>query len=350
MKNKNIFKINLIYFIALVLVALVFALGYFGILQNDILSSFLIQIVVMFAIPALLYTIFVSKNLKTTFIHAGFKKITLYAVFISIGLGVVLYFINSFVANFFQTLISMLGYERLSNTTETIYNYESLLKEFCLSSILPAICEEFLHRGILLHAGKKCGNVRYSLIFSSLLFGFTHLNINQFFYAAILGGLIGYVSLVSNSIYPAIIIHFMNNFLSNYFYYGIHFKFPLALIMQNIRTFLYSNFFIYLIVTVLGIALLTYLYITLTKKLTIEKVKVSMEQVVKDLNVQNSSLEQAQLTLDQINVVLNTSQSSKSYIAYSKGEKYGFLENVFLIASIFLGATITILSFIWGII
>ena len=349
MKNKNIFKINLIYFVALLGVATLFALGYFGIIQNDILSSFLIQVVVIFAIPMLMYTLLVSKDVKKTFKHAGFNKITPYAIVLSIGLGVVLYFVNSAVADIFQSLVSMFGYEKLSSPNPT-FNYQTLFKEFCISAILPAFCEEFLHRGILLHAGKKCGNVRYSLIISSLLFGLTHLNINQFFYAAILGGLIGYVSLVSNSIYPAIIIHFMNNFLSNYFYYGYHMKLPLATYVYEFRTFLYSNYFLYLSFSIIGVALLTYLYIYFVKKLTIEKVKISMEKVVIDLGVENATLEQAQSALDQINVVLNQSQSSKSYFAYSKGKKHGFVENIFLISAIILGATITIMSFIWGII
>ena len=64
MKNKNYFKINFIYFVAIILVAIVFVLGYLGVLQNDILTSFLIQIVVMFAIPLLMYSLLMKKNLK----------------------------------------------------------------------------------------------------------------------------------------------------------------------------------------------------------------------------------------------------------------------------------------------
>ena len=350
MKNKTIFKINIIYFVALVGVAILFALGYLGIIKNDILASCLIQIVVMFAIPLLLYTLMVSKNFKTTFKHAGFKKITLKAIFISLCLGIVLYFINTYVADIFQTLVTLFGFENIYGSSKVTLNYELLFKEFCLSTILPAICEEFLHRGILLHAGKKAGNIRYSLIVSSILFGLTHLNINQFFYATILGGLIGYVSLVSDSIYPAIIIHFMNNFLSNYFYYGVHLDFPLAKLVYNIRTVLFSNYILFVFVSTICLALMVYLYLLLVKKLTVEKVKVSMEEVVIDLGVQNTTVDQAQDVLNQINFILNSSKSAKSYIAYSKGEKYSFIDNIFLITSILLGATITIISFIWGVI
>ena len=63
MKNKTIFKINIIYFVALVGVAILFALGYLGIIKNDILASCLLQIDVMFAIPLLLYTLMVQNPL-----------------------------------------------------------------------------------------------------------------------------------------------------------------------------------------------------------------------------------------------------------------------------------------------
>ena len=160
----------------------------------------------------------------------------------------------------------------------------------------------------------------------------------------------GYVSLVANSIIPCIIIHFMNNFLSNYFFYGVHLDFPLAKLVYQIRVTLLSNYFLFVLVCTICLALMVYLYIYLVKKLTIEKVKVSMEQVVIDLGVQNTTIDQAQEVITQLNYILNTSKSAKSYIAYSKGEKYSFVDNIFLIASIFLGAIITIISFVWGVI
>ena len=51
MKNKNFLKISSIYFTAIVSIAVVFVFGHLGLIKSDILSSILIQIVVMFAIP-----------------------------------------------------------------------------------------------------------------------------------------------------------------------------------------------------------------------------------------------------------------------------------------------------------
>ena len=57
MQNKKIFAINLIYYICLLSVASIFVLGYLGIVTNSYLLVFLIQGVVMLAVPNKLLTI-----------------------------------------------------------------------------------------------------------------------------------------------------------------------------------------------------------------------------------------------------------------------------------------------------
>ena len=332
------------------LIAIVFTLGYFGILKNEFLSSFLIQIVVMLAIPLLLYTVFVSKSLKKTCSDIGLKKISFKTTLIALALGVVLYILNSFIADLFHIIISIFGYESLSTSSTIKLNYSTLLKEFILSAILPGICEEVLHRGIMLMTSRKYHNPRIALITSSILFGLIHLNINQFFYAAILGCLMGYVALVSDSIIPCMIIHFMNNFLSTYFFYGTYLKFPLAEFIATIEEFLLSNVLLYVVITSIIVMLALYAYIYLTKKLTIERVKISMYHTLDNLGLQNAPLPEAQSKLSHINYILSRSEKIKSTIGVKATKKSSFIDKIPLIASFILGVLVTISSFIWGII
>lgn len=347
MKNKNITFINLIYFLSIVSVAVVFVLGSFGIIQNDFVSSFLIQCVILFGVPLLLYTLLVSKNLKQTFADTGFKAISGKMLLISILLGVVLYVINSFVATTFASIISFLGYEtvKLGYSTQTI-NYLQLLKELVLSCVLPGLCEEFLHRGIMLHANKKQTNPRYALIVSSLLFGLMHLNINQFFYASILGALIGYVALASDSIIPGMIIHFMNNALSSYFYYGARLNWPLATFVNEFENLLASSFWLFVSFVSLFVLLLVWAYKYLTREIAKERGKMEIVKIVKYLKSNNLTIEQAQEKISQINTVLK-----HSYILNSSAKtKQSFSSKVFLICSFVLGGLVTLCSFIWGLI
>lgn len=345
MKNKNIFKINIIYFVAILLVAIVFLLGYMGIVENEFLISFLIQIVVMFAIPLMMYSLFMKKNVKETLSDCGIKKISSSMIIISIALGFILYFINSFVADAFYGIITLFGYETISSSASTTINYGTLLKELVLSCILPGFCEEFLHRGLMLHANKKHANTKYCLIISSILFGLTHLNIRQFFYASILGVLMGLVTLAADSIIPSIIIHFMNNFLSNYFFYGTYLKWPLARFVNFATNFLASNIFISIITSIIFVLALLLLYKYLLKLLIKERAKKDIKSIVFALQMDKLTIDQAQIKFNQVNQLLK-----QKSIEDLKRQPSNFADKIFLISSFVLGGLITISSFIWGVI
>ena len=348
MKNKTYFKISIIYFIAIALIATLFVLGYFGIIENDYLSSFLIQVVVMFAIPMLAYTLLVSKNFKKTFADTGFKKISGKMFWITILIGLVLYFLNCYVADIFAAITSLFGYEKITTPTVVKLDYAFLLKELLLSCVLPGFCEEFLHRGIMLFAGKKTRNPRYCLLISSLLFGLMHLNINQFFYAAILGCLIGYVGFVADSIFPCMIIHFMNNFLGNYIYYGAKLKWTLPVTISNITNFIYAHPVRLLVIMFLSIPLLLYVYKKLINLMQKEKAKTTLKNIVKELSMTNISISEAQEKINMVNRIIQQKQLN-TLIEYKANNKPKFYEKIFIISSVILGALITISSFIWGI-
>lgn len=328
-------------------VAIVFVLGAFDVFTDEILSSLVIQIMIMFAMPFLMYTIFVTKNAKKTFADAGFKKISCKVVVISFLLGITLYCVNSFVATAFQNLIALFGYESISAATSTPANFQFFLKEFVLSTILPGFCEEFLHRGLLLNANRQNGNTRYCLIISSLLFGLMHLNITQFFYAAILGALMGYVVIKSGSIFPSMIIHFSNNFLSSYFYYGPQLKWPLAMLINEIKHVLFSNLFVFIICAFIGVWLLILLYLFLIKIIIRDKAKSDLKIIVNNLQTNNLSFEEAQAEIDKANMIV---KKSNKFGLENDGKKLGFTDCIFTICAFVLGGLITICSFVWGII
>lgn len=348
MKNKKYFIISIIYFIAIISVAIIFALGYLGVLNNEYLSTFFIQIVVMFAIPMILYTLFVSKNVKKTFKDTGFNRISGKIILISIGLGFIIYFLNSYVADVFYSIIYLFGYESLSSGSTIVLDNATLFKEFILSTILPGICEEFLHRGILLHANKKSTNPRFVLIISSILFGLMHLNIGQFFYATFIGLFIGYVALASDSIFPCMIIHFMNNFLSSYFFYGPKLDLPFANIVNYARSIFSTNLIISIISSTLFIFVLLSMFIYLTRKIIIERTSQDIKKIVLSLKLDNLPIEEAQKKVEEINNILNIKKGTN--IIAKKQEKPKFFDNIFIISSMVLGLIITISTFIWGII
>lgn len=347
MENKKIFYINLIYYLCMLGVALIFVLGYFDIIRSSYLSTFLIQGVVMLAMPIILYSLFVTKNIKKTFNDFGFKKITFKVVIYSICLGFVLFFVNNYVADIFYTILSIFGYDNSVNIALNVNS--SIGLEFLLTAIVPGFCEEVLHRGMFMRGSQKQGYTRYGLLFSSILFGLMHLNIQQFFYAMILGSLMGLVVIVSDSIYPAMIIHFMNNGLSIYFSYGMKYDWPLANLKANIENIIFSSNLIISIAIISGIILLLLaLYRILLQSIIKNRNKRMAINLAKDLKLDDMSYIEMQGKLDEIEVVLEQSQPKKS-IQITNAGTLKFVDKIFLYSSLVLGALITICSFIWGI-
>lgn len=348
MKNKKIFTINLIYYICILAVSIIFILGYMEILDNSYLTTFLIQGIVMLAIPIILYSLFITKNAKQTFSDFGFKKISIKILIISIGLGFVLFFVNNYVADIFYAILTILGYD---NSINISLNVNNVGLEFLLTALIPGFCEEVLHRGMYMRGSQKQGYARYGLLFSSLLFGLMHLSIQQFFYATALGGLMGIVVIVSDSIYPAMIIHFMNNALSTYFVYGYQRNWPLADLKYSIEEFIFSqNIILCIMMLSTIIFVLLWIYKYLVSQIAKNKQKQIATNLAKDLKLDQVDYSEVQQKLNEIETVLEqSSPKSCMNITNENTTALNFVDKVFLYSSIVLGALITFCSFIWGI-
>lgn len=309
--------------------------------------TYIIQILIMCTIPLLFYTIFISKNTKKTFRTFGFKNVNYKMILISILLGVCLYILNVTVANMFSSFLYFLGYEPLSITsTISAVTTSDYINSIFLIAVLPAVCEEIAHRGLLLNATKEHIGVKKSLIFSSVLFGLLHLNIEQFFYASVLGCLIGIASLLADSIIPCIILHFMNNFLSvtSSFLYNNNYE------IYSIETFI-SNIFntdsTFSLLVISSILLLAAIYCCLwcfkmLNKFNIERKMKHIRQYL-DFEAENKYSAKEYMA----NFLKEKQQEA---IQEKKYNDIKFKYKIPLYTCIFLGATITCFTFIWGII
>lgn len=81
------------------------------------------------------------------------------------------------------------------------------------TAVTPAIVEEFALRGVVLHALKRFGN-GFAVLISATLFGLLHGNFEQIPFAFLVGLYLGFLTIKTKSIVPAVILHFYNNFSS----------------------------------------------------------------------------------------------------------------------------------------
>ncbi len=79
--------------------------------------------------------------------------------------------------------------------------------------VVPALAEEFAFRGIVLGLLRNVSEP-FAVVVSALLFGLMHGNLSQIPSAFLMGILMGYAVVATNSIWPACVIHFLSNGIS----------------------------------------------------------------------------------------------------------------------------------------
>lgn len=82
-----------------------------------------------------------------------------------------------------------------------------------LLSVLPAVCEEFTFRGCILSGLMRRGSSLWAVVITAVLFGAIHTIFQQSLSAACLGLLIGYLAVITRSIWPCITFHAVYNAL-----------------------------------------------------------------------------------------------------------------------------------------
>ncbi len=90
---------------------------------------------------------------------------------------------------------------------------KSLWMAILVIGVMPGICEEVMFRGYIINGFTKNGFWK-AIIISGFLFGIFHLDPFRLLPASILGFYLGYLTLKTNSIFPAMLAHFINNSLA----------------------------------------------------------------------------------------------------------------------------------------
>lgn len=137
------------------------------------------------------------------------KKVSVLCIFFAFSGAMIANIISAVFVAFLQ---NSFGFEATQGIIgDDFYNspFELIFTIICVS-LFPAIFEEFAFRGMLLGTLRKFGDIP-AIIVSSLLFALYHGNFIQIPFALIVGVFLGLIVVITDSIWPAIIVHFINN-------------------------------------------------------------------------------------------------------------------------------------------
>lgn len=77
--------------------------------------------------------------------------------------------------------------------------------------VVPAICEEIMFRSYLHRLFEKALGIGTAIFIAGLVFGLYHLRLTQLLPLAAIGMLLGWMTVRSGSVFPAMLMHFMHN-------------------------------------------------------------------------------------------------------------------------------------------
>lgn len=163
------------------------------------------------SIPFGIMALLCKKHYKTDIIPS--KKLPFKDYCLWIGFGMLCCIGADYLVGIIMTLFNAFGYQL---TQGEMLDPDSLFAcVMCVmgTAIIPAICEEFAMRccslGLLRNYGKAFGVAAVSIVF-----GLIHGNVIQFVFAGVVGLILGYVTVKTDSVIPAIFIHGFNNSMS----------------------------------------------------------------------------------------------------------------------------------------
>lgn len=361
--------------VAFVLVRMLSAFGLFNFLGTtaDYVLTILIQIGLLFCLSIFMFAGLSKSKLKDVFSFFKFKKINWKSILIAIAIGIIVYLLNVLITTFFNAFLSAFGYRFSNGGGLTSYPVWLLIVNLVMTAVLPAICEETAHRGLLLNGLSGLGQKK-AVILSSLLFGLLHLNIEQVFYATLIGLLVAYLTCITGSIFPAMIVHFMNNAMSVFMGFSSFHKLGFEIGFTYLNSWLTQTpvlGMLFMIVLILALFfLLKFLIKLLFKHTTCQRMADMEKQIVSQFEKEKYLIELAEakkgndVTIDLANMSEQDFEriyleQNERFFASSKIEhklsydrqpfKFNEISKIILRTIFAIVTIITFFTFIWGI-
>lgn len=193
-------------------------------LLNDAGFQLILQLTfstLVFTLPMILLPFFTADKFNEVFLLKKVPSVTCTQL-IFVGFGVIA--LSNIGNNIFASILSSLGMTPIGYEFDLPSGFFGTLLVFLTGALAPALVEEFALRGMVLGVVKKHFGNGPAILVSSIIFSLMHGNLQQIPFALLLGLYLGYITVYTGSILPAVILHFANNFIS----------YALELIMTNL--------------------------------------------------------------------------------------------------------------------
>lgn len=174
----------------------------------------LINEFVMILGAVVIYCLIVKPDIKDTF---KLNKPGLVPLLLIAAISIPAYFVAVMLNNIMLYFLQFIG--NIPNSTIPVPgSIPELIIGILVVGISPGICEEIMHRGLMLKAYERRGSYR-AIVITAIFFGVFHLDITNLLGPIFLGLIIGYYVVRTNSIYAGMFAHFLNNTIAEVLQY-----------------------------------------------------------------------------------------------------------------------------------
>ena len=132
-------------------------------------------------------------------------------VVLLLGVGFLALVVSNYITTFFVLGANAVGFEFETAESPAAKNVPAFLWQVLSTAIVPALMEEFAVRGVVMQSLRKYGDV-FAIVSSAVIFALLHGNMVQAPFALMLGCVLGWAVIITDSLWTGIAIHFMNNF------------------------------------------------------------------------------------------------------------------------------------------
>lgn len=131
-----------------------------------------------------------------------------------LGITITLMWIGNLIGLAITSLLSSTMQSDITNPVQELINSADIWFNLIIISLLAPIFEEILFRKLLIDRTIKYG-AKVSIILSAVIFALFHGNLNQFFYALLMGGFFAYVYIKTGRIIYTMILHGIINLMGS---------------------------------------------------------------------------------------------------------------------------------------
>lgn len=235
-KKITVTGVNIIFFVFAVLfiifqIILGILTAVFGenLINNNVYRILLVNEYIIILIPVIIYTLAKRLNIRETF---RFHRLKLRPMLLIIAISAPAYAVALMLNNIDVYILQKIG--DIPNQPIPIpENISELIVGILIVAVSPAICEELLHRGLILRAYERRGSLK-AVVISSIFFGLFHFDITNLLGPIFLGLLIGYFVIKTNSILAGMLAHFLNNTIAEVSQFIFSRNEPVGKIVQQI--------------------------------------------------------------------------------------------------------------------